>query len=298
MQTEQLEVDACKRCQFLWFDGLELAKIPALPPPTTPPPKEIPQELREKMALLEVERIRKEAQLKEFTGADLEPNWQTVAGLIGLPVEVDPPMVKRNPLVTWGISLLIVIISVWGFIEGEEFIHALGFIPNDPLRNGGFTLLTSFFVHAGIFHLVSNLYFLLIFGDNVEDLIGRKRFVLVLLLSTLAGDVLHMMGDPRGDIPGVGASGGISGIITLYALAFPQAQIGILLRYFFIFHWIHFSARVAFAIWLAIQFFIAFSQLRGTGDISALAHLGGCSVGFFYWVFFLRNYKTSGDELR
>src|SRR5690606_26695314 len=154
-----------------------------------------------------------------------------IAGFFGMPVEHDASPLRRRPLATWIASALILLVSCLVFFLGSETLRALAFIPNEPWRLGGLTWLTSFFVHGGILHLVGNLYFLLVFGDNVEDLIGRKRFLAVLFSSALLGDLLHWMFEPRGTIPTVGASGGISGVIALYALAFPHARLGIMMRY-------------------------------------------------------------------
>lgn len=281
MRTQRLEVDTCKRCQFLWFDGSELAALPAKPP--QPKPKQLPQPVREAIALAQVERYRQDSDRKEVF-SEIEADWETVIGFFGLPIEHDDPGLKRYPVVTWTLAIVAVLISSYAFVDGGETIEAFSFIPSEALRGFGLTLLTSFLVHGGIFHLLSNLYFLLIFGDNVEDLIGRKRFLLLLAGSTIAGNLLHLMADPRTDIPLVGASGGISGIITLYALVFPQARIGVLTRYC----WVNLTARTTLFWWIVLQFFIVWKQLNEITNVSALAHLGGCCAGFLYWFIVMR----------
>jgi membrane associated rhomboid family serine protease len=107
----------------------------------------------------------------------------------------------------------------------HQIVMQFGLVPAELWRDGGITLITSFFLHGDLFHLIGNAYFLLIFGDNVEDQLGRWRYALVVLLAALAGDLLHVAADPRDTVPCIGASGGISGVIVFYALKFPQARL-------------------------------------------------------------------------
>src|SRR4030095_6138117 len=114
-------------------------------------------------------------------------------------------------------------------------VQAFGFIPTEAWRYGGLTILTSFFLHGSILHLIGNLYFFLIFGDDVEDYLGRWRYVLVILTATVLGDIVHLLANANSTVPAIGASGGISGVIVFYALQFPRARVGILFRFYFYF---------------------------------------------------------------
>jgi membrane associated rhomboid family serine protease/Zn-finger nucleic acid-binding protein len=284
-ETRAFPVDVCQRCQFLWFDSGELQSIPKYTPP--PPKKQLPQEAREALALYQVEQIRDRADAA--SARDLpDEGWQVMVGMLGMPVEQDDPGLQRHPLATWTIGLLIVLVSLTIFALGDEALDSLAFIPADPWRHAGITWLTSFFVHGGLMHLFGNLYFLLVFGDNVEDLIGRKRFLAVLFLGALAGDIFHALAEPRSALPTIGASGGISGIIALYALAFPHARLGLFMRY----TWVNFSARTGFVIWVAFQILGMLRQLHGSGSVSSLAHLGGCLIGVFFWLWHCRMRRT------
>lgn len=175
--------------------------------------------------------------------------------------------------------------SVAAFTHLDAVVGRWGFIPAEAFRWGGLTLLTSFFLHGGIWHLVGNLYFLLIFGDNVEDYIGRWRFGALILGSAIAGDLVHLLFDPGSDVPAIGASGGISGILLFYALRFPQARLGFLFRFSFDFRWIQIPAWGALAFWLGLQLLLLWFQWKGVGQVAATAHLGGAlaGVGFWYW---------------
>jgi membrane associated rhomboid family serine protease len=282
--SESILFDVCLRCQFLWFDAGELHTFPHFTAP--PPKKELAQEAREALALWEVKRIRETAQREAAASGEFpdEP-WKVMAGFFGMPVEHDADLLRRRPVVTWTVALLILAVSCIVFALGREALVALAFIPADPWRYAGVTWLTSFFVPGGVMHLIGNLYFFLVFGDNVEDLIGRKRFLVVLFLSALFGDFLHWLAEPRGHLPSVGASGGISGIIALYALAFPHARLGMMVRYY----WVHFSARTGFLLWVGLQFLGVYMQIKGSSGVSSLAHLGGCLVGVFYWIWHARS---------
>jgi membrane associated rhomboid family serine protease len=282
--AQPFPIDFCERCQFLWFDSHELAAIPSKP--EAAPPKQLPQKARELIALHQVEKIRQQAEA-DAAREGPEHFWQVGVALFGFPVEHNAETPQRHPIATWTISLLVLIVSVLVFNGGDQLLHQLAFIPNDPFRSFGLTWLTSFFVHGGILHLVGNLYFLLVFGDNVEDTIGRKAFLAVLFGGTILGHALHWMLEPRGQLPTVGASGGISAIIALYALAFPHVRLGMFVR----FAWINFSARTGFLIWIGLQFLTAYRQIAGLSNISALAHLGGCLAGILYWLWFTRRAK-------
>ncbi|MGH2435580.1 MAG: rhomboid family intramembrane serine protease, partial [bacterium] len=133
-------------------------------------------------------------------------------------------------------------------------------------------------------HLISNMYFLLVFGDNVEDFLGTGRYLALLLLAAVLGDLTHIALDPRQQIPLIGASGGISGIVLYYALKYPRAQLGILLRIWLYFRWIRMPAYAYVGIWVVLQMIGAQQQIAGITNVSALAHLGGAAVGLAFWV--------------
>ena len=101
-----------------------------------------------------------------------------------------------------------------------------GLIPAEMFRHGGLTLVSCFFLHGGIFHLIGNVYFLLILGDNCEDLLGPWRYMQLLVAATVVGALAHIALNIGSPIPCIGASGGISGIIAYYALRHPETKVG------------------------------------------------------------------------
>ena len=271
-------LDICKLCQFVWFDPREFEQMPAATPLVSSR-AELPQAAREAIAVYEAQRL---GELSTSEGP-IE-TWQYVPAVFGLPVECDSPSMAGYPAVTWTIALLILVTSIVGFALGGPFINRLSFVPAEALRYGGLTFITSFFLHGGVLHLASNLYFLLIFGDNVEEYLGRIRFAALLLGATIAGGLFHAAGDPRDTLPCVGASGGISGIIVFYALQFPHARLGLFMRLFFHFRWVQFPAWSGLVFWVVLQLIGAAQQIGGFSNVSALAHLGGAVVGLMAWL--------------
>jgi membrane associated rhomboid family serine protease len=203
---------------------------------------------------------------------------------LGLPIETDDGPLAHRPWLTWSLALLILIVSLAAFVNLKPIIAQYGLVPAHWMRLGGLTFLTAFFLHAGVFHLLTNLYFLLVFGDNVEDFLGRWRFLALILMATLAGHVLHIIGDPASRLPCIGASGGISGVVAFYACKYPHARMGFLFRYVTIFRWVRMPAYLLFLLWIAIQVMGACFQVTGDCGVAYRAHLGGAVVGVLFWL--------------
>ena len=273
--------DVCKICQFVWFDPKEYEAVPSRPGGYQPGDTTLPQAAREALALHRVEQIAEQAR-----AADRSPDetWKTVPALFGFPVESETTPLKCWPWLTWGMAAIIAIVSLCAFTDLEKIVNRFGLIPAEAWRYGGATSFTSFFLHGGVLHLLGNLYFLLIFGDNVEDYLGRWRWLVLLFSATFVGDMFHLMAEPNSTTPCIGASGGISGLIAFYALQFPRARLGFLFRYFWRFHWLQLPAWGAFVLWILLQGWGAYEQIAGFSNISALAHLGGAAVGFVLWL--------------
>jgi membrane associated rhomboid family serine protease len=279
----RLPLDVCRSCQFLWFDPKELDRLPKKPPAKSDK-VELPPEAREKIALLEVQREAERAAQESHSEYGPDETWQWIPGLLGLPIECSGNPVGLIPWATWAVAVLLIGMFALTAANLEQVINAYGLVPAEWWRLGGLTLVTCFFLHGGLWHLIGNTYFLLIFGDNVEEYLGRLKYVLLVLLATLAGGAAHVAAAPGSELPCVGASGGISGVIVFYALKFPEARLGILFRYWFCFRWLHMPAYVALILWLLMQFVLAGLQLSELTNVSALAHLGGASVGIVAWL--------------
>jgi membrane associated rhomboid family serine protease len=273
-----LELDVCLRCACIWFDPGEHARAPRAAPPPGPEVKELPPELRERLALARCEQIRKE--YAEKYGEDgPDSAWQVVPAVFGFPVECGVPSPSLRPWVTWGVAAAAAALFLLSLLDLEAVVNEWGFTPAAWHRRGGLTVASSFFLHAGAWHLIGNMYFLLVFGDNVEDDLGKRRFALLLAASHVVGMIAHGLWDPRAGLPCVGASAGISGVIAYYAAAFPRARLGFMVVYWFRAAWFHIPAAAAFALWMLIQLVGAWKQVSGFSSVSALAHLGGAAVG-------------------
>lgn len=291
-QEPSLELDACRPCNVIWFDPTEFESVPEQ---SVIPPEKLPQRAAEMVALHRIELM------KELEDADPcappEETWKWLPGVFGMPVEMSGMQVSGRPWFTWGLAIAIALVSLLAFTNLDAVISHWGMIPAEWWRYGGLTFFSSFLLHGGWFHLIGNLYFLVIFGDNVEDYLGRWRAALLIVAATVAGDVFHVLADPGSDIPCVGASGGISGIIVFYALQFPRARLGILFHYYIYFRWIRFPAWVALLLWIGMQIFGATLQMQGLSNVSALAHLGGAGVGFVTWLIWRRiEERPASDE--
>jgi membrane associated rhomboid family serine protease len=269
-----LILDTCRTCGMVWFDASEFEAIPEGAIEST---DELQLRGREALALEQVQRIAASARDEESMP---EEKWKWVAAFLGMPVELDEPGLSRLPWLTWSLAATIALVSTLAFFDLQTAIERFGLISAQAWRYGGFTFISSFFLHAGIWHLLSNLYFFIVFGNHVEDYLGRWKFAFLILVSALGGDVLAMLFDPRSNVPSIGASGGIAGVLAFYALEFPGARLG----FFFRFCWLRVPAWGALALWILLQVIIAVEQMSGLSEVSGLAHLGGAAVGLVWWV--------------
>ncbi|OGV48354.1 MAG: hypothetical protein A2X49_13145 [Lentisphaerae bacterium GWF2_52_8] len=298
----KIELDVCQTCTQVWFDPNEFAAIlKEAPKPEEKPQEELSPEAKAILAEHQVAQLEKTAARGEsgFGDAQPEEGWQYIAGIFGLPVEKGAPTVQNAPLVTWSLAAFCVTASLLAFGAWTAGIPEWSFIPAEWSRHLGTTLVSSFFLHGGIWHLASNMYFLMIFGDNVEDQLGKLKFVLLILAATIAGNVLHWASHPASTIPCVGASGGIAGVLAYYALAFPGAKVSLLMRY--VYTWICIPVPVALLIFLSIQIFGAYIEKNSnhSSSIGWWAHLGGLLVGgsWFFGEWIYRKLDT-GTEYR
>lgn len=289
------ELDLCPRCRLLWCDQGELEELgtPALTPVA---PKQLPAKVREMIAQFELSEARKRRQTLESLrggglvtgGGDALPDevWKWPFLFLGLPVETEDPGLTRFPWGTYAIAALCVLVAVltWN-ADFPAIVGVFGFVPAVLLTNpfhGLMTMISSFFLHGDFFHLLGNMWFLVTVGDNTEDDLGTWNFLLLLLAATVGGDLAHALGDPHSQVPAVGASGGISGVLAYYILRFPFARFSITILAFF---WV-IALPVWFwgFLWLAWQLALAHLQLEGLSQVSALGHLGGFLVGVAAWL--------------
>lgn len=225
---------------------------------------------------------------KSGWGEGPSASWQWIPAFFGMPVEDEQPLGPRQhdekPWLTWILAGGIVLVSLLAMFDLRAVIDAYGLIPAEYGRKGGLTWLTAFFLHGGLIHLIGNVYFLVVFGDNVEKCLGTIEFFLLLCLATMSGHFMHILFDPSSAIPCIGASGGISGVLAFYALRFRQNQLAVVFWFFFKSYWFRMSALPLFGIWVVLQFIVAGQQIMGFSNVSGGAHLGGALAGVFVWM--------------
>ena len=281
--SAKVNVDVCRHCHFVWFDAHEIDSLTAQPIPPKPP--ELPQAAREQLALAKVQQLAEEARGSDWDSAPPDEPWKYIAGFFGLPVELDEPAQTSTPWATWLLIAAIVAASGAAFADLREIVQRFGLIPAEAARLHGLTFVTSFFLHAGVVHLIGNMYFLLGAGDNVEEFVGRFRYLGLIALAAFVGDLAHIALDPQSRVPCIGASGGIAGVMVFYALQFPRVRLGFLMRWGFVwFRWIRLPAWFALVVWIIFQLLAAWQQKAGISSVSAMAHLGGAAVGFVLWL--------------
>ena len=159
------------------------------------------------------------------------------------------------------------------FFGQAELVSELARVPSTA------TLVTSMFSHGGLLHLAGNMWFLWLYGDNVEDAMGRFRYVLFFLICGLAGTLAHGLVDPASRVPLVGASGAISGVIAAYLLIWPRANIRVFYWLFIFIGAINVPAFLVLGLWIVEQLFALPAAMQAQGGIAIVAHLGGFAAG-------------------
>jgi membrane associated rhomboid family serine protease len=297
IEGHTLGLDACHGCMAVWFDATELESIPRQPPKTPKQEeKSLSPKAREKLALWKLERSKADHQAAD-TGPPAEA-WKWIPALLGMPVEMNAPVLSHRPWRTWSAVVLCVLATVPVLFASDsaaaEFFERWGFIPAQWYRYGGLTLITSFFLHGGWFHLVGNMYFLVVFGDNVEDRLGAIGFILLLLAGHGVGMLAHASFEPNPNLPCGGASAGISAVLAFYAVAFPRVRLGFFFRIWWVFRWISMPAIVALVFYSLLQIVGAWLQISGISNVSYLGHLGGLLVGLVaVWLYKTRQKRQA-----
>lgn len=192
------------------------------------------------------------------------------------------------------INLLIFLYEVSLGRHIEVFVLQFGLTPvrffwglQNQLRDAIIPLFTSMFLHGGWLHVLGNMWFLHIFGDNVEDRVGHVRYVFFYLLCGIGAGLVQTILMPRSNIPMVGASGAIAGILGAYFLLFPGSRILTLVPIFIFIQLMEIPAVVFLIIWFFFQF-IQGTMMRDVtgGGVAWWAHIGGFVIGIFLILFF------------
>jgi membrane associated rhomboid family serine protease len=198
------------------------------------------------------------------------------------PIGDDDSSRRTFPIITYALIALNVLFFIVELSGGDAFIGRWAFVPSRFLANplGDFpTIFTSMFMHAGWVHLGGNMLYLWIFGDNVEDRFGHIPFIFFYLLCGLAATFAQLAFSIGSDIPNLGASGAIAGVLGAYILLFPQGKVRVLQGQ----QVIQVSALIVIGLWIVLQFFSGIGSISAsadTGGVAYMAHIGGFAAGF------------------
>lgn len=207
---------------------------------------------------------------------------------------------SRFPVVTLSLIALCTVVYLYEVSLGSglrAFVGAFGLVPGEvtyEIQSGeaGFfsvlrPFLTSMFLHGGWLHLIGNMWFLWIFGDNVEDMLGGPRFFVFYLLAGLGAGAAHYLLQPTSALPTIGASGAIAGVLAGYMVLFPRARVTTLVPLGFFLQVMELPAIVVIGLWLAIQLGSGLLSLGWTGGgVAWWAHVGGFLAGALLVRFF------------
>jgi len=179
----------------------------------------------------------------------------------------------------------------------DRFIFIYGLVParyTDPHLSGYFStgsqllsLVSFMFLHGGFWHLLGNMWSLYIFGDNVEDRLGPYRYLAFYLLCGIASGLSHFLLNQSSNVPTIGASGAIAGVMGAYFILYPNSKILTLIPIFFIPYFIDISAFFFLALWFVFQFISAAGSRSDMGGIAWWAHIGGFVFGMLFLKIFL-----------
>jgi membrane associated rhomboid family serine protease len=200
---------------------------------------------------------------------------------------------RITPLVTYGLIGLNVLIFLLELQGGEPFIIQWSFIPAEFLRNPAgelVTIFSSMFMHADYLHIGSNMLYLWIFGDNVEDRFGHSIFLIFYLLSGIGATFTQLFFSASSTIPNLGASGAIAGVLGAYLVLYPRGRVYMAMGRGVI----PVSALVAIGFWFLLQLFSGIGTIGAadTGGVAFWAHIGGFVVGFVLTFLFGRGARV------
>ena len=206
----------------------------------------------------------------------------------------DDNKTNSTPLISWIIIGLCVLIFLWQsglspLTERSVIVH-YGVVPARLFSSFDIlTIVSSMFLHGGFLHLGSNMLYLWIFGDNVEDAMGKFRFIIFYLLCGMAAALTQALIDPSSPIPLIGASGGIAGILGGYIILYPKATIRVFMWIFIIIRLLNIPAWIVLGFWIGGQFLSVPAALEGGGGVAYFAHIGGFIAGMILVGLFKRS---------
>ena len=222
-----------------------------------------------------------------------------------IPLKDDNPT-KGNPIVSYGIIgfCVLIFLAQMGLSENElrDFTYSYGLIPSvlmgiDQLPDEIFkvspiaTIFTSMFMHGGWMHLIGNMLYLWIFADNIEEDLGTLNFVIFYFVSGIGAAMSQVLMDINSQIPMIGASGAIGGVLGAYLINYPNAKVLVLIPFGFFSQLIKIRALYVLGFWFVLQFINSFLSSHSVGGVAYAAHIGGFITGVILILFFNKKNK-------
>src|SRR5215208_487369 len=200
-----------------------------------------------------------------------------------LPIGDDDSQRRTVPIVTYALIVINVLFFLVELSSGDAFIQRWSVVPRRLLANpvGDFiTVFTAMFMHGGWMHLIGNMLYLWIFGDNVEDRLGQAKFLIFYLLCGIVATFAQVLVNPNSNVANLGASGAIAGVLGAYLLMFPRSQVRVMMGRGII----PMPALVVIGFWAVLQFINGFGAIATTeqttgGGVAYMAHVGGFIAG-------------------
>ena len=200
------------------------------------------------------------------------------------PYKDDNPRVLF-PFVTFGIIILNVLVFLGQFwISGNDpgigrsLVYMYGFVPAEfnPL-----TIFTSMFMHGGFAHIIGNMWFLYIFGDNVESILGHVKYFIFYLACGIGAALAQFFVEPASQVPMIGASGAVAGVLGAYMIRFPKARVHVLAVIIIFITTFVVPAQIVLGLWFLMQLSGGLGSLGvdTTGGVAWFAHIGGFIIG-------------------
>jgi membrane associated rhomboid family serine protease len=211
------------------------------------------------------------------------------------PIGDDNSARRSVPIVTYILIVVNVLVFLLELNRCEEFIQNWAFIPKEFATRPAAefqTIFSAMFMHGGWMHLFGNMLFLWIFGDNVEDNFGSLRFLLFYIVCGIAATFAQMAVTPTSNVPNLGASGAIAGVLAAYVVMFPQGRVSVLIGRAIT----EVPAIMAIGLWIVLQLVSGIGAITDTtqtadlGGVAYMAHVGGFVAGLVLVFFFRRRY--------
>jgi membrane associated rhomboid family serine protease len=220
-----------------------------------------------------------------------------------LPVGDDDVQGASLPVVSWlliGINILAFFYELsLGSDQLQQFFNQFGVVPVQILAGENLvSLVTSMFLHGGWMHIIGNMLFLLVFGDNVEAVMGKVRYLFFYLGGGLAASAAHILFNMNSTVPSLGASGAIAAVLGAYVVMFPKARVRILIFLLYFVRITRVTAVLFVGVWFLTQFLYGIASLGAesaqTAGVAYWAHIGGFVVGLVAGVVFRQRAQSMG----